>query len=258
MARTKTAHAEIQAVRDEYQRIRERIERDLADSRITDAVAAEQRAAAREALTARLNAARGVIDEYLASATTAVDKARRAALAGPGGLEGELAASRTWARYQRVYDALSDPAAWAKATADLDRAPAADLAVLAQELGPYLEARGHRRSEIDEEIITALDAAIDTPEYNGAREYLQHAERVAGVLRMNASRVEQVIEYDPVASPEVAQPLGYGDLDALRFATEVDPTVDRAPIVPGATVDGAGSVWDPHEQEFVAPEEAAV
>jgi hypothetical protein len=111
----------------------------------------------------------------------------------------ELRNSRYWERTVKILDNVSDHMRLSNVANDLiATADRAELGVLLQELGPYMQARiealnvpQNNRQRILDGYVTAIEAATDkaVPEYGKAKRQLSQAEKAFQVTTHNAKLV---------------------------------------------------------------------
>lgn len=264
MSRTRNAHAEVRAVRDEYINARRYAREQIASGRYTPLAATEYLDTARTngRWRERLTQAQATVDTYLTSATTARDQIKQK-LTGP--VDGttpevfELAATRAWNRHRATLDSLTEVGAYQRALDLVRTTTGNERAALLQELGAYLESRGADPDDVARALDNALVAGDDT--YADASMYADHANRVAAEVKTAAETLAGVIDYDPRHSDRVPEgawvpdsTTAYKDPDGLDdLLTFVTTTDSGAPIppVPHAKAVG-GRAYDPHEDAWVA------
>ena len=113
------------------------------------------------------------------NAAIQVDKIRKD-LSPAGDAATELRASRLWLRTQRRLDSLDSGKLFGAATDLIANSSRAELGVLLEEIGPYLESRGVSTDWID----TAVGQAV--PEYGSALAQLKKANQAATIVEYNS------------------------------------------------------------------------
>lgn len=143
-----------------------------------------------------------VMQQHAAAAHANLDAARNA-LVQPGDSAQELRNNRIWNRDKAVLDRAKDGKVGAVARQLISAAGRAELGVLREELGPYLESRG---VEFDW-LPTAFEQSV--PELAQASQDARQAQRHADVISANTAALKRGFESGTVP-PKLVDPAVVG------------------------------------------------
>ncbi|UGT94859.1 hypothetical protein KN246_15830 [Mycobacterium intracellulare] len=137
----------------------------------------------------------------------------RAALTQPGDAAAESRALRYWARTERLLDASNDGIGAAHEI--IGSATPEQLSVLAEELAPYLKAKGHDTSWLDDAF------AEKVPSLGAAQRRLVAAQQAAMISDGDMRRLNDMLRQGP--SPDGLRPQR---IPAIAYDRRYDPEVD--------------------------------
>lgn len=161
---------------DEIQRERHHLSEDGFRARIAAFTKTPAAAAVEDAVSR--------VQERAEEAATLVDKLRRD-MSVPHDAVAEMRAGRSWNRTRLTLDSARNSKAIVAAKSIIANADPAELGVLCEELGPYLQSRGLPTEWVEDAIGQAV------PEYGAARARLTKARKARLIAEHNATTLRK-------------------------------------------------------------------